>query len=164
MLYTLFNELVIPEMKMEQYENVQRRYQSEIERPSVEAMVLHILMGTIPEWSLEKHQAAHDAYLRGQGRRDCLKLPPILRASLSLALAERHRVTGETEQALVLISTAVENYPGYSPFSQLEQSFSSNQEIPWKIQAHSMQLAPDPVAERLSPGRAIVTSDVSDQA
>lgn len=163
MLYTLFNELVIPEMKMEQYEKVQRRYQSEIERPSVESMVLHLLLGTIPKWSMEKHQAVHDAYLRGQSRRDCLKLPPILRASLSLALAERHRVTGKTEQALALISTAVENYPGYGPFSQLEQSFSSNQEIPWKVQAHSMQLAPDPVAERLSPGRAIVTSDVSDR-
>ena len=137
-LYTLFNELVIPEMKMEQYEQVQTRYKSEIKRPSVEAMVLHLLRGTIPEWSLEKHQAVHDAYLRDQGRRSCLKLPPILRSSLSLALAERYRVTGNTEQAHALISTAVENYPGYSPFSQLEQSFSTNQQIPWKVQVQSM--------------------------
>ena len=162
MLYVLFNELVIPELKMEQYENVQRHYKSEIERPSVEAMVSRLLMGNIPAWPLEEHRTIHDAYLQDQGRRDCLKLPLILRASISLALAERYRVLGKKEEAQTLIATAVDNYPGYSPFSQIEQSLNANQEIPWEVRVHSTQQLHKSVAKRLSPGGTVATSDVSD--
>ena len=163
-LYVLFNELLIPETKLERYEEIRRRYKTEIEAPCAETMVLHLLLGTTQNWSLEKHQALHDAYLGGQGKRDRLKLPPILRSGLSLALAERYRVAEKTEQAHSLVSTAVENYPGYSSFSQLEASFSSDVEIPWKLVASSMNLSSDSVSERLSPGYALVASDVSDQS
>ena len=88
-LYALFNKLAIPEMRMASLEHVLSSHQSEMERPSVEAMLLHLLLGTDPAWSLEEHQAIHDAYLRDQGRRDCLRMPPAFKAGLSLALAER---------------------------------------------------------------------------
>lgn len=163
-LYVLFNELLIPETKLSRYDEIRRRYKAEIEDPSAETMVLHLLLGTIPKWSLEEHQAQHDAYLAGQGKRSRLKLPPILRSGLSLALAERYRVAEKTEQARALVSTAVENYPGYSPYIQLEASYSSDSEIPWRLDASSMKRAPDSVSERLSPGYALRASDVSAQS
>ena len=100
-LYVLFNKLAIPEMRMASLEHMLSSHQSEMERPSVEAMLLHLLLGTDPAWSLEEHQAIHDAYLRDQGRRDCLRMPPAFKAGLSLALAERYRLSGNAEHTAV---------------------------------------------------------------
>ncbi len=149
-LYVLFKELVIPETKAERYGEIWSRYKSELESPCAETLVMHLLLGTHPNWSLERHQALHDAYLVSQGRRDHLKLPSILKAGLSLALAERYRVAGKMEQARSLVSIAVENYPGHSPFIQLEASFSGDVEIPWKlVNRSSMNLSSDSVVEPL---------------
>ena len=98
-LYVLFNRLAITETPMENYDTVIARYGAAVESPCVEAMVLHLLQGTVPEWPLEEHQAIHDAYLRDQGKRNCLSLPPELKAGLSLALAERYRALGKAEHA-----------------------------------------------------------------
>ena len=84
-LYVLFNELAIPETKVERYEEIRSRYESELKTPCVETLVMHLLLGTQANWSLERHQALHDTYLGSHGRRDSLRLPPILRAALSLA-------------------------------------------------------------------------------
>ena len=165
-LYVLFNKLAVPEMRMAGLENVLSRYQSEIERPSVETMLSHLLLGiepewSLPEWSLEEHQTIHDAYLRDQGKRDCLRMPPAFKAGLSLALAERYRLDGNTERARDLISAAVENNPGNTALCQMEQSFDTRQAIPWRIGVPLLRPAQGSVTDRLSAGRAIFASDVS---
>ena len=161
-LYVLFNKLAIPEMRMASLEDVVSSHQSEMERPSVEAMLLHLLLGTDPAWSLEEHQAIHDAYLRDQGRRDCLRMPPAFKAGLSLALAERYRLSGNAEHARDLIFIAVENCPGDSALCQIEKCFDPKQAIPWKIRVPSLCPSQGPVTQRLSAGHAIFASDVSD--
>jgi hypothetical protein len=160
-LYVLFNKLAVPEMRMAGLENVLSRYQSEIERPSVETMLSHLLLGTEPEWSLEEHQTIRDTYLRDQGKRDCLRMPPAFKAGLSLALAERYRLDGNTERARDLISAAVENNPGNTALCQMEQSFDTRQAIPWRIGVPLLRPAQGSVTDRLSAGRAIFASDVS---
>lgn len=147
-LYVLFNRLATPELRMSSLEKVLSAYQSEIECPSVEAMLLNLLLGTMPEWSLEEHQAIHDADLRDQGKRDILRIPPIFRAGLSLALAERYRAYGKEVDARGLISTAVENCPGNPTLCKLEQSFDPQKAIPWTVQIPSLLTTHDPVNER----------------
>ena len=160
-LHILFNRLATPEMRMASREQVLGSYQSELECPSVEAMILHLLLGTMPNWPLEKQRDIHDAYLQDQGRRASLRIPPILRAGLSLALAERYRACGEEARARGLISTAVENCPGHPTLYNIEKTFDPREAIPWKVQVPQLSPAPDPVNERLQAGRAILASDVS---
>ena len=160
-LYVLFNSLSTQESKMPGLEKVLGSYQSELDCPSVEAMILHLLLGTMPNWPLEKHQALHDDYLRQQGRPSSLRIPPILRSGLSLALAERYRAFGEESKARALISTAVENSPGHPTLCDMEETFDPKKTIPWKVQVPKLSPAPEPVNERLQVGRAILASDVS---
>lgn len=159
-LYVLFNSLLSQESRMPGLERVLGSYQSELDCPSVEAMILHLLLGTMPNWPLEKHQALHDDYLREQGRPSSLRIPPILRSGLSLALAERYRVRGEERTARDLISTAVENFPAHLTLCDIEETFDPKEAIPWKIEFLQLGPAPDPVDERLSAGRVIFASDI----
>lgn len=160
-LYVLFNSLSTQESRMPGFEKVLGTYQCELDCPSVETMILHLLLGTIPSWPLEKHQTLHDDYLRQQGRPSSLRVPPILRSGLSLALAERYRACGEERKARDLISTAVENLPAHPTLCDIEETFDPKEAIPWKIQMPELGPVPNSVDERLSAGRAILASDVS---
>lgn len=133
-LYILFNKLVLHNVPLPNYEAVMERYISDTADPCIESMVLHLLLGTIPEWTLEEHQRVHDDYLRSQGKRNCLQVPIELRAGLSLALAERYQALGDAERARALISVAVENHPGNSFLYRLEQSFEPERPIIWQLE------------------------------
>ena len=110
-----------------------RRHSDAIEGPSIEAMLLHLLLGTVPEWALEEHRALHDDFLRRQGKKSSLKIPRLFRSRLSLVLAERYRQAGDSEQARSLIWVAVENDPGREEIRQLETDFDPHTPIPWRV-------------------------------
>ena len=162
-LYILFNRLVIPKSPMKNVEFFMKCHGAEVESPSVEALLLHLLLGTDPKWNLEEHQAVHDDYLRDQGKPSCLRIPPSLRASLSLALAERYRDSGNSEHARHLIATAVENHPGQADLCQLEQCFNPQEPVNWRLVDPSSHPTADPVTELPEAGHAIFQSDISDQ-
>ena len=134
-IYILYNRLVLPDTPMENLEKVIKRYLTEIKSPSVETMLLNLLLGTVPEWSIKEHCAVHDTYLQNQGKRSCLEIPRNLKAGLTLVLAERYRLAGETERARDLISMAVENCPGNTGLYQLEQTFDPELPISWAPEA-----------------------------
>ena len=89
-------------------------------------------------------------------------MPPAFKAGLSLALAERYRLSGNAEHARDLISIAVENCPGNSALCQIEKSFDPKQAIPWKIGVPLLCPSQSPATQRLSAGHGIFASDVSD--
>ena len=149
-LYILFNRLAMAETPMQNYDAVITRYREEVEHPSVEAMVVHLLLGTVPEWPLEEHHSVHDAYLRSHGKRNCLRIPRELRAGLSLDLATRYQAVGKAEHAHYLISTAVENHPGNDFLHQLETSFDPEKPINWRLKDLSSKPDPNPNAEHQS--------------
>ena len=134
-IYVLYNRFVLPDTPMENLEKVKKRYLTEIKSPSVETMLLNLLLGTVPEWSIKEQCAVHDTYLQSQGKRSCLEIPRNLKAGLTLALAERYRLAGEAEHARDLISMAVENYPGNTALYQLEQTFDPELPISWAPEA-----------------------------
>ena len=160
-LYVIFDSLSSQEKKMPNLQQVLGTYRTEIESPSVEASIMYLLLGRMPNWPLEKHQAIHDAFLRNQGNRATLRIPPILRSSLSLALAERYRGCGDEGNARKLISTAVENCPGHSHLRKIEETFDPKEMIPWKVRCLKLRSAPGPVNEELEVGRVIFASDIS---
>ena len=128
-LYVVYNRLFLSNAPMEALTTVTQTHQRELRDQSAETMMSHLLLGTVPEWPIEEHQAVHDAYLRAQGKRSCLRVPKNLTAGLSLALADRYRVAGDPDRAKTLITTAVENYPDHPPLCQLERSFDPDQPI-----------------------------------
>ena len=131
-LYLIFNKLVSPDIQMKNFNKIQTRYGDELDIPSVEAMLVYLVLGVIPdEWPLSDHEQVHDDYFRRQGKKNGLKVRRNLEAGLSLALAERYRTTGDAKRAHELVTYAVENYPGHAPLRELEQAFDLSKAIDW---------------------------------
>jgi len=131
-LYLLFNKLVLRDKPLERFQEIQERYGSEITTPSVEAIVVHLLLGTVPNWSLAEHRQLHDAYFRDKWKRNSLHLPPTLEAGMTLDLAERYRAKGGVNYARELVGSAVENHPGHADLYRLEQGFDPREPIDWR--------------------------------
>ena len=131
-LYVIFNAMVPNDLRMENHDAIVKNYGHELGAPSTEAMLAFLLLGTVPDWSLIKHQEVHDTYFRRKGRKNVMRVPPALEAGLCLTLAERYRQEDDMERARVLITAAVENYPGHVLLTELEQSFATNVAIDWK--------------------------------
>ena len=159
-LFVLFNRLVVPEAPMAKFAAVVERYGSELQRPSVEALLLNLLLGNLPEWTLAEHQAVHDEYLKNQGKANHLRVPPVMRAGLALALAERYRVEGDQQAAQRLICAAVENCPGVETLLRLEEALDLEVEVPWRIQLPVLQPTDNPSPDRMSGGRVVMQSDI----
>ena len=130
-LYVLFNVMARQDAKMENYEQVVGRYGHELDDPSVESMLALLLQGIVPEWSLAEHQQVHDDYFSQRHWKNGLRVCPTLEAGLCLTLAERYRRACDTEQAQVLIRSAVESHPGYVSLYELERDFDPTAEIKW---------------------------------
>ena len=131
-LHILFNKLVSHESHMRGDVKLEKRYIKEIECPSPEAMLVHLLLNSVPEWTPEEHQEVYIEYLGSYGRKNGLKAPLSLVAGCALELAERYRAAGDFERARELITSAVENYPGHEPLSSLECTFDPGTPINWR--------------------------------
>lgn len=132
-LHRVFNHLVEGNDSSAEEPARIRQHSELLDGPSIEAMLLHLLLGAVPEWTLDAHRTVHDDYLGNQGKKNCLKIPRLFRSRLSLVLAERYRQAGDSEQARNLIGVAVENDPGRAELHQLETDFDPHAPIPWRI-------------------------------
>ena len=131
-LYILFNEVVLHDEPMENFGNIQERYASKFEDPSLESALIHLLTGSTPTWDLDQHRRVHDAHLMGKGRRSSLKVPRILETGLTLQLAERYRSVGDVEAARSLVSMSVDNFPGNDDLRRLEEELNAFHNIDWQ--------------------------------
>ena len=131
-LYLVFNAHLPPDMRMRGFAKIKSRYVRDLESPSIEALLVHLMVGSGPEWPLAEHQEVHDAYFRAQGKRSGIKMPHTLEAGLCLLLAERNRIAGDPKKASDLVALAVENYPGYGPLYEFERTFDSRTPIDWR--------------------------------
>ena len=131
-LCILFKALVSPKSQPNGDMKLDKNYINEIKSPSPEAMLVHLLLNSVPEWTVEVHQQVYTEYLGIYGRKNGLKAPPSLVAGCALELAERYRTADDVEGALELIASAVENYPGHEPLLSLESTFDPGTPINWR--------------------------------
>lgn len=131
-LYILSNNLVSHESQLNRDTKLERNYLEEIKNPSPEAMLVHLLLGTLPEWTLEEHQEVYLEYLGSYGRKSGLKAPPSLVAGCALELAERYRISGDLDRAREFIKSAIEIYPGHVSLYNLECAFDPGTPINWR--------------------------------
>ena len=130
-LYFLFNALIPDSQKMPNLRSIERQYKSELTEPSIESMLLHLLLRVRPNWHVDDYKKMYDDYFRQRRSKSGLRLPRTFEAGLSLELAEQYRVAGEVQNAQEFIGNAIETYPGYEPLRDLEGEFSPRREIRW---------------------------------
>ena len=106
-----------------------RRYGKDLEEPTIEAMLLALLTGYTPAWSLAAHRKVHDAYFAGRGRDKGVKIPDLLEVGLTLELAERFRLDGRVDEARELLAVVVENLPGDQRLIRFEHHFDGSEPI-----------------------------------
>ena len=113
-VYFLYNSILPSERKMPNLKMIDEKYGTEIESPSIESMLTHLLLGAPFDWSIETHNCIHEAYFSQRERKSGLKIPRSLESGISLALAERYHAMRDVEKAREYIKRAVENCPGHT--------------------------------------------------
>ena len=131
-LYYVFNGVISPDNQLRNFPKIQKHYGPEIKRPTVEAMLMHLVLGTVSDWTLAKHQEVHDTYFRNRDKKSGLKVARTLEVGLSLELAERYRIADNAKRASELVSFAVENHPGHATLYELEQTIDPEKPINWR--------------------------------
>lgn len=130
-LYLAFNFVIPLDERMSHAENIRRKFGSELEGPSIESMVTHLVMRISPQWSLNDHLNVFEEYLERRNKKNGLRLPRTFEAGIALEIAERIRVQGDAPRALTMVSRAVEYYPEHEPLRELEACFDPEKEIHW---------------------------------
>ena len=130
--YLLLNFVVPDDQRMKNFESIRKRYKKEINNPTVEAMLFHLVIDTVPTWTIEKHKEIHNTYFSCRDKTGGLNVSRVLEAGLSLVLAERYRENSDEECARKLICFTVENYPGNATLLEFERTFDSKNKIVWR--------------------------------
>lgn len=130
-LYFLFNALMPDAQKMPNLQSIESKYESELTKPSIESMLLHLALRITPNWLLDDYKRVYDDYFRQRSFKTGLRLPRTFEAGISLELAEHYRVAGEVGSSRELIGRATESYPGHKPLRDLEREFSPQCRIRW---------------------------------
>jgi hypothetical protein len=148
-LYLLFHRLFPPEDHRPDFKRFFDKYADDFEAPSIESMLLHVLSGSEPEWTIEEFEETRRAYFKQRYTKNGLEMGATLEAAVTLFSAEIHRRRGHEDLARKLLSEAVENLPGKASLLELERRLFERPtpEINWR--------------ELLLPASPEATSDVS---
>ena len=132
-LHSLFN-LVAPADEGSEGDSsrVVKLYEKELEAPSIETVLLALLVQAVPPWPLKDHEEALRAYLDGKGRDNGVRIASLLEVGITLVLAERYRVAGDREKAKRLVRLALENRPGNESLMRFEREFDATKPIRWQ--------------------------------
>lgn len=131
-IYFLFNWLALGEQRMPNLEATWKRFGEELQTPSVESLLVHLVQQKMPHWPITEHQSVHDNYFGRRDRKNGLQVARTFEMRLTLMLAERCRAGGNQDAARRLITSAVENRPGYFPLLDLETNFAPDQPVDWR--------------------------------
>ena len=131
-LYRLYNRAVPIENRIDDTRHIFRQYAPELEDPSIESMLLALLTGEQPGWTIDEHRKVHDDYFQGGERAKGTRMDARLEIGLTLELAERYRADGDADQARQFIAFAVENCPGNPALMRFEEEFDAARPIAWR--------------------------------
>ena len=133
-LYCLFNLLFPADKRIDDNNDIERLCETALALPTIEAMLLALLIRgiPIPPWPLDAHEKALHAYFGGKGRDEGIRMDNLLEVGLTLELAERYRVGGDTDNARNFIRFALENHPGNQSLMRFEREFDPSKKINWQ--------------------------------
>ena len=130
-LYRLFNALASDDQRMPNVAEIERRFGDELDKPSLESMLVYLILRVSPDWRLSDFERIVDGYFEQRTRRNGLQLPRAFEAGILLHAAEQYRLDGDIGTARTLLSRATECHPGHQPLRQIEENVGSNTPIDW---------------------------------
>lgn len=122
-LYLLFNAFLPQDQRMPNLQSIEERYSEEFLKPSMETLLVHVILKVSPEWKLAEYRLVLEAYFEQRNKRTSLVLPRTFEACVMLFVAEQYRLEDDSENARKMFSKAVECYPGYEPLLHAEKDF-----------------------------------------
>jgi hypothetical protein len=84
---------------------------------------VHLILEMVPIWGLDDHKALLDRYFAQRNRKSGFRAPELFEAGVILALAERYRAAGASQEAKGLLSFAADNALHFPALSSLEREF-----------------------------------------
>lgn len=119
-LYLLFHRRVPERHHRPGWIEFMKRHEGDFGAPSVESMVVHLVLGLDPPWPLAELDALHRDYVRQRRTAKGLHVGELLEAAFALALAEKKRIDGDEQGAREAVCRAVEGWPGCEPLVTFE--------------------------------------------
>ena len=110
---------------------IERKYGGELQKPSVEAMLVYLILQSSPSWNLSDYENTIDRYFNQRNKKNGLRLPRAFEAGILLHTAEQCRLEDENHKAQGLLSRAAECHPGHKPLREIEENFLPEQAIDW---------------------------------
>lgn len=129
-LYILFNGFVSESQRMLNREVFQPQLEKALLVPSSQALVINFVFSITPEWEISAHKDCLQNYFKTRNYKLNFRAPSVFESGMILQLAERYRLSENCEEAMSLISMAVENHPNNSELKQFEQDFSQDNQLP----------------------------------
>ncbi|MGF3027974.1 hypothetical protein ACQVP2_34930 [Methylobacterium aquaticum] len=131
-LYLLFNYIAPKKYMSKNFDLIWNKYQTEVDGPSIESLILHLITNSRVDWELSIHNKIHDDYMRRRFKKNGIRISRSLETGLTLSLAERYRSSGEIEKTKYLVSLSVENNPGISQLLAFENQLNLDEAIKWR--------------------------------
>ena len=119
------------DQRMPNVADIERRFGGELNKPSLESMLVCLILGVSPNWRLADFERIVDGYFEQRTRKNGLRLPRAFEAGVLLHAAEQYRLDGDIRTARTLLSQATECHPGHQPLREIEESVGSNTPIDW---------------------------------
>jgi hypothetical protein len=132
-LYCLYNWIVPAENRSSKFEETINHNRDVLASPSVESLVVHLILETVPSWSLEDHKALLDLYFGQRNQKSGFRAPELFEAGIIVALAERYRTSGRFQEAMGLLSFAADNALNFPAVSSIEHQFDPEVTIDWRM-------------------------------
>ncbi|MEZ8369766.1 hypothetical protein AB6C94_10055 [Vibrio splendidus] len=129
-LYMIFNSYVSPSEQMPNLEEFHPKLDKEFVVPSSHALIMNLLFNVPAKWDLSTHDDCLKNYFKTRNQKLNFRAPATFESGMLLQLAERYRLSENHDEAMNLISMAVENQPSNSELKQFEQDFSLDNQIP----------------------------------
>ncbi len=130
-LYILFNAHMSRDQRLPNAEEIERTFGEDLQTPSIESLLVHMILRARPNWTLADYQRIIDRYFDQRNNSNGLRLPRTFEASILLNAAEHCRLTAEYGRAQEMLSKATECHPGHKPLQVFENDLHPDQTIDW---------------------------------
>lgn len=99
------------------------KFGGELEVPSMQSFVAACLCGEEPSWTLAEFQKLAEDDRSARSERNVDPLPNVFNAALAAEIAERLEAVGSRDEAIAMLSRAVEECPGNKHLIHLESDY-----------------------------------------
>lgn len=142
-LYLLFHRMLPTQYHLPHSEEFIERYGKYIETPSIESILIHVILNIKPDWKAGDAAKIYADYRKQRSHKNGIVFGSIFEAAVILFLADMYREESNEVRARELVSEAVEDLPGHKPLLDFEQTISNGPLLP--IEWYKILLPPNDV-------------------